>query len=80
MSSTASSRSSSASQPLVLAAGAPVAAPAAAAKAKVALPTFKQYREADGRFYFKLAAADGRVLSAMSASGAGTEGTSPGSP
>ena len=26
------------------------------------LPTFKQYREADGLFYFKLAAADGTVL------------------
>ncbi len=39
-----------------------VAAPAASAKAKLALPSFKQYREADGRFYFKLAAADGRVL------------------
>jgi tryptophanyl-tRNA synthetase len=34
----------------------------AASKAKPALPVFKQYREADGRFYFKLAAADGRVL------------------
>ena len=33
-----------------------------AAKAKAALPTFKQYREADGKFYFKLAAADGRLL------------------
>ena len=31
-------------------------------KAKLALPLFKQYREADGRFYFKLAASDGRVL------------------
>jgi tryptophanyl-tRNA synthetase len=31
-------------------------------KAKAALPVFKQYREADGKFYFKLAAADGRVL------------------
>ncbi|NMM80346.1 tryptophan--tRNA ligase [Acidovorax sp. SRB_14] len=30
--------------------------------AKAALPSFKQYREADGRFYFKLVAADGRVL------------------
>ncbi|WP_269533822.1 tryptophan--tRNA ligase [Chitinimonas sp. BJYL2] len=30
--------------------------------AKAALPVFKQYREADGRFYFKLTAADGRVL------------------
>jgi tryptophanyl-tRNA synthetase len=40
-----------------------VAAPAAAtAKARPALPTFKQYREVDGKFYFKLAAADGRVL------------------
>ena len=33
-----------------------------AAKAKVALPVFKQYREADGRFYFKLLAGDGRLL------------------
>ena len=30
--------------------------------AKVALPSFKQYREADGKFYFKLVAADGRLL------------------
>ena len=30
--------------------------------AKTALPAFKQYREADGRFYFKLVAADGRLL------------------
>nr|WP_297357704.1 tryptophan--tRNA ligase [uncultured Caldimonas sp.] len=29
---------------------------------KNALPMFKQYREADGRFYFKLTAADGAVL------------------
>ena len=29
---------------------------------KTALPAFKQYREADGRFYFKLVAADGRLL------------------
>ena len=33
-----------------------------AAKSRVALPTFKQYRETDGKFYFKLAAADGRLL------------------
>lgn len=33
-----------------------------AVKAKAALPTFKQYRETDGKFYFKLAAADGRLL------------------
>ena len=31
-------------------------------KARVALPVFKQYREADGQFYFKLSAHDGRVL------------------
>ena len=30
--------------------------------AKAALPSFKQYREADGKFYFKLLAADGRLL------------------
>jgi tryptophanyl-tRNA synthetase len=30
--------------------------------AKTALPVFKQYREADGKFYFKLADAQGRVL------------------
>ncbi len=36
----------------------PKTKPAAAA----ALPSFKQYREKDGRFYFKLVAADGRVL------------------
>ena len=34
-----------------------------AAKAgKLALPQFKQYREADGQFYFKLLAADGQLL------------------
>jgi tryptophanyl-tRNA synthetase len=38
------------------------AAAAAAAKAKPALAVFKQYREADGQFYFKLSATDGRVL------------------
>ncbi len=32
------------------------------AKAKPALPVFKQYREADGKFYFKLTAADGSLL------------------
>jgi tryptophanyl-tRNA synthetase len=30
--------------------------------AKAALPSFKQYREADGRHYFKLVDAAGRVL------------------
>lgn len=29
---------------------------------KAALPAFKQYRETDGKFYFKLLAADGRLL------------------
>lgn len=33
-----------------------------AAPAKAALPMFKQYREADGRFYFKLNDAHGRLL------------------
>jgi len=37
------------------------AAAAARPKAK-ALPQFKQYREADGKFYFKLMSADGRLL------------------
>ena len=34
----------------------------AAKEAKVALPSFKQYRESDGNFYFKLVAADGKLL------------------
>jgi tryptophanyl-tRNA synthetase len=38
-------------------------APSSTAKAdKAALPSFKQYREPDGLFYFKLADAKGRVL------------------
>ncbi|WP_310459750.1 tryptophan--tRNA ligase [Sphaerotilus sp.] len=41
---------------------APVAAAVTAKADKAALAVFKQYREADGQFYFKLAAADGRVL------------------
>jgi tryptophanyl-tRNA synthetase len=32
------------------------------AKAKAALPQFKQYREADGKFYFKFVDASGRLL------------------
>ena len=40
--------------------GAAAAQPVKAAKA--ALPSFKQYREADGKFYFKLVDADGRLL------------------
>ena len=43
------------------------------AKTRAALPVFKQYREADGRFYFKLAAADGRVLLQSAAFDAGRE-------
>jgi tryptophanyl-tRNA synthetase len=50
-----------------------VAAPAPLAKAKVALPSFKQYREVDGKFYFKLAAADGRVLLQSDAFDSGRE-------
>ena len=37
-------------------------ADATAKVAKVALPLFKQYREPDGQFYFKLQSADGRLL------------------
>jgi len=46
----------------------PLSAPAAASapgrprSPGAALPSFKQYREKDGRFYFKLVAADGQVL------------------
>jgi tryptophanyl-tRNA synthetase len=35
---------------------------AVAEKTKTALPQFKQYREADGKFYFKFLDGDGRVL------------------
>ncbi len=37
-------------------------APATQKTSKATLPAFKQYREADGKFYFKLVAADGRLL------------------
>jgi tryptophanyl-tRNA synthetase len=37
-------------------------AKAAGKKAKTALPSFKQYRESDGQFYFKLVDADGKLL------------------
>ncbi len=40
----------------------PVRAAAPKVAAKAVLPVFKQYREADGRHYFKLVAADGRLL------------------
>jgi tryptophanyl-tRNA synthetase len=39
-----------------------VAAAAKKDKAKAALPSFKQYREDDGRFYFKFVDAQGRLL------------------
>jgi tryptophanyl-tRNA synthetase len=52
----------------------PLAAPTAAVtQAKEALPVFKQYREADGQFYFKLSAADGRVLLQSAGFGAGRD-------
>jgi tryptophanyl-tRNA synthetase len=38
------------------------AAPVAAAKTRAALPQVKQYREKDGRFYFKLLAGDGSLI------------------
>ena len=38
------------------------AATKAGAKAKAALPSFKQYREADGQFHFKLVDAQGRLM------------------
>ena len=41
---------------------APLEQSAGAKAAKVAQPVFKQYREADGKFYFKLNAADGALL------------------
>jgi tryptophanyl-tRNA synthetase len=41
---------------------APLKSGASAKKEKAALPVFKQYREADGKFYFKLNAADGGLL------------------
>ena len=37
-------------------------APTKQKTAKAVLPSFKQYREADGQFYFKLLASDGRLL------------------
>ncbi|MBC8057989.1 MAG: tryptophan--tRNA ligase [Rhizobiales bacterium] len=49
------------------------APPVEVAKSKAAVPSFKQYREADGKFYFKLAAADGRVLLQSSAFESGRE-------
>jgi tryptophanyl-tRNA synthetase len=45
-----------------LGSGSTGAARPAAKAAKVALPSFKQYREADGKFYFKLVDGDGTLL------------------
>ncbi len=45
-----------------VAAASPSTARAAGSGKGAALPFFKQYREADGKFYFKLVAADGRLL------------------
>lgn len=45
----------------------------AAGPAKVALPVFKQYREADGRFYFKLTSASGDLLLQSQAFDSGRE-------
>ena len=39
-----------------------VSATAKTKAARAAAPAFKQYREKDGRFYFKLLGADGRLL------------------
>ena len=49
-------------RPMLAAPARPAAASAPAAEARAALPAFKQYRESDGRFYFKLAAANGTLL------------------
>ncbi|MEY8874989.1 MAG: tryptophan--tRNA ligase, partial [Leptothrix sp. (in: b-proteobacteria)] len=52
---------------------APPVAAAQVAKAKPAQAVFKQYREADGQFYFKLSAHDGRVLLQSSAFAGGRD-------
>ena len=41
---------------------APASAPTKQKAAKAVLPSFKQYRETDGQFYFKLLASDGKLL------------------
>jgi tryptophanyl-tRNA synthetase len=51
-----------------------VSAPVVAeVKTKSMLPVFKQYRESDGKFYFKLATADGRSLLQSGAFDSGRE-------
>ena len=42
--------------------GTQLAAPASIKPGKVATPAFKQYREKDGKFYFKLLDAEGHLL------------------
>jgi tryptophanyl-tRNA synthetase len=49
------------------------ASAAPVARARPALAVFKQYREADGQFYFKLGAHDGRVLLQSQGFGGGRE-------
>ena len=46
----------------MLGAARPAPTAVSGAPTRTSLPVFKQYREADGRFHFKLAAADGRLL------------------
>ena len=41
---------------------APAAAPTKQKNVKASLPSFKQYREADGQFHFKLLGSDGKLL------------------
>jgi len=52
---------------------APLKDAVSAKKEKAALPVFKQYREADGKFYFKLNAADGSLLLQSSAFDSGRD-------
>jgi tryptophanyl-tRNA synthetase len=51
----------------------PKAAATPTTQAKAAVPVFKQYREADGQFYFKLTGADGQVLLQSAAFAEGRE-------
>ncbi|MEX8507184.1 MAG: tryptophan--tRNA ligase, partial [Leptothrix ochracea] len=52
---------------------APPVATEAKAKVKTAQAVFKQYRESDGQFYFKLSAFDGRLLLQSQAFAGGRE-------
>jgi tryptophanyl-tRNA synthetase len=55
----------------MVAAARPAAAPVRQVRSE--LPVFKQYREADGQFYFKLSAEGGRVLLQSQGFGGGRE-------